>query len=678
MNFSNLGNNFFVNVPGTDCHCIDPDYMRHIYTFFHDEPIIAQLFSLVSRFVMEGGVTVAWCATGDARSFNNIGATKDAEQTDTEMEVLTLLVEAYKWYLMFGFVPVHTPAPLSESADDDDNESQNDKKKKRKMKRQIDKALEEITPQPDVDFDKDKDRPNTTSMSTNNNYPRFTSTVVPKFVVDAVKRAHMRVHTGVDDGDDSETGLDMKVPRIPPFGTGKFYRISDEVSSDVKMIYVPNYTNTAINTPGDLKNFIRNSGFTVFVWPGHMPDTDGRIMSVIAPLVRSREVLTALEINMLDAEYDAAHPPLVHQDRPTSDRSGADSVQMAYGAAIGNVAGSGSAVSGPKHYTESRQGVVRLARELQRKRAQATGRGGASSRIEAALAERKEYALETGGSLHQLERLSNRLFAMPADQQLAGSGPQARTWQNVLDHTSNFEEKIFSAMGVPRSYLNNSGAGGKRSATDAITSMAALRTTITHVRETVKRFFDFSYDTVNRDRDNAYIASILDGLHHSRRQALSMLDASARMQIEALEPKSGFSAMRRLTMQQEQTRLNVEHAIMSATQPFERAKKASRRARLLFRQTPMVTLPEIDHMAMSGVISVKEEIVLARRALQLDGHDTCAAIDTSSIPPEVLRRKMTRESLAGEKRSSQSKPDVDVQSHRPDKQAKMLAGDSVS
>jgi hypothetical protein len=92
----------------------------------------------------------------------------------------------------------------------------------------------------------------------------------------------------------------------------------------------------------------------------------------------------------------------------------------------------------------------------------------------------------------------------------------------------------------------------------------------------------------------------------------------------------------------------------------------------------MVTLPEIDHMAQSGVISIKEEIVLARRALQLDGHDTCAAIDTSNIPADVLRRKMTREVQVGEKRSPMTKPNVDEKTHRADKQAKIMTGETVS
>jgi len=635
-----------MQIPGQHITAISAEYMRQIWEFSHSEPVVCEVMAVIARLSTEGGVAVNWTATGAEKSFRNVRSERAADgdsQTDDELALLDVLISAMRWRLMFGFVPIQMPGIRTAT-------QVAPKLRAPRANRGPSQPPAE-GPEPEISRQNTDDAPppNYEWLPTAGVVPRWEADhgALPQYVRDALRSASATQAAPVEHMD-----RDMSVPLVPSFGTGVFLRVEDTVSSERFMVYLPNYLRAGIQSAQDMQRHIESGLYSVFVWPGCMPSIDGRIVSAIAPLLYTRHMLTVLEAAMVDAEVDAAHPAIIHQEVQTGAARGANDVFVPFGDALAAAAGrGGTAVSSAevreqrvRRYAESRDSVNALSRELARRRRGAHDLGGVDAAASGEmLRDQRRAALEAGATVSTRERLAQRLFALPGSEQLAGAGPQARTWQNVLEHRAVFEDSLYAALGIPRAYAaHGSSMAGASNVADTLTVTATVRATVKNARDDLVRFFNFAYDVTNRQRDSEYIGQMLMGLQTARRSALDALDEHSRRQLEAPDLGAAPTVLERILDRQEQMRREIEDSIRARAEPFRRAQRAPRTARLVFRRMPMLTLAELQFLAESGTISEREEIMMTRSAMQIN-NDTCPLSETRSIPVDVMARKRRRE-----------------------------------
>ena len=294
---------------------------------------------------------------------------------------------------------------------------------------------------------------------------------------------------------DRKTGIKRSI--IPEFGSGSFIGIFNIKTLETEdIVFVPN--GNLINNKQEIDPSIK-----VFVWPGKKPSIHNKqLKSDIFTVFEEYLIIEELKKNLLDADYNSAHPTIFTQSRPDSK----DLSQLTEEEVFGDA---DDPMLNPLEKHTYRRDLFR-AKRLERMSesinyqtksscdSSLTKRVDSTNRIIAF--KRKRMWEENIESLPEGEEMANIVI------------PQSN--KNIIEFMNRYEEQICLLIGIPKGFI----AGRGKFKTDAEQETEIMRNTIIKDREDANLFYQFVYELMHRGTDDKKIVQVLMNVNNNKKK----------------------------------------------------------------------------------------------------------------------------------------------------------------
>ncbi len=379
-----------------------------------------------------------------------------------------------------------------------------------------------------------------------------------------------------------------KKPFIPEFGTGVFILVLDQKQLQTSVIFLPYLIdNKLIDTS---KNILENS-LGVFVWPGEEPSLyNGKFKSKMCLLFDEFLAIEELKKNALDADFESTHPTIFTQTKPEK-RSLDELTEEEMFADID------SGVLDPLEKRTYRRNTLRALglENLANSYNKEIRQGFApldNKKYSSDIRKRIDPTTYFIEEFHRKRSWQESMEPLPIGEEMATQiSLNART--DFLEWKSGYEDTVCLMMGIPRGYI----LGRGKFKTDAEQEQEIVRNTVISDRTNVEMFYQWVYEILYRNDDNAKLTELLLNIDSK---------------IEEIEKLNNDS------VEEELKKLKKTKKILS------RISFMPKRVDLMFHEDPFPRAVNIAAVILASdrnTITALEQVNLLRNKLDLEGVD---------------------------------------------------------